>query len=114
MEEPQFMSNHPKREKKESSQSSEEIQVPPIPKQTAGAVTGAAIGRGAGPLRAAVGGGGVSAVEVSAAGRHRIRKTARRVTTASKGALERHTRKKTRPASRKTAAQSRGITAETR
>jgi uncharacterized membrane protein len=82
MEEPQFMSNHPNPEKKKSSQSSEEIQVPPIPKQTAGAVTGAAIGSVAGPIGAVVG-GVVGAVAGSAAGRRPIRKTARRVTTAS-------------------------------
>jgi hypothetical protein len=113
IEEPQFMYNHPKREKKESSQSSEEIQVPPIPKQTAGAVTGAAIGSVAGPIGAVVG-GVVGAVAGSAAGRRPIRKTARRVTTASKGAVRRHTRIKPRPASRKTAARSRGKTAKTR
>jgi hypothetical protein len=111
--EPQFMSDHPKREKKESSQSSKEIQVPPIPKQTAGAVTGAAIGSVAGPIGAVVG-GVVGAVAASAAGGGSLRKTARRVTTASKGALERHTRKKSRPASRKTRARSRAKTAKTR
>lgn len=86
------MSDHPKREKKESSQSSKEIQVPPIPKQTAGAVTGAAIGSVAGPIGAVVG-GVVGAVAASAAGRRPIQKSARRVTTASKGALRRGTRK---------------------
>ena len=113
MEEPQFMSNHPNPEKKKSSQSSEEIQVRPIPKQTAGAVTGAAIGSVAGPIGAVVG-GVVGAVAGSAAGRRPIRKAARRVTTASKDALRRHTRKKSRPASRKTGARSRGKTAKTR
>jgi uncharacterized protein YcfJ len=71
--EPQFMSDHPKREKKESSQSSKEIQVPPIPKQTAGAVTGAAIGSVAGPIGAVVG-GVVGAVAASAAGRRQYGK----------------------------------------
>ena len=50
------MSDHPNRKKKGSSQSSEEIQVPPIRKQTVGAVTGAAIGSVAGPIGAVVGG----------------------------------------------------------
>jgi len=46
------MPNHPKPEKKKSQTPSENIQVPPIPKQTAGAVTGAAIGSIAGPVGA--------------------------------------------------------------
>ena len=50
------MPNHPKPEKKKSSPSSDDIQVPAIPKQTAGAVTGAAIGSIAGPTGAVVGG----------------------------------------------------------
>ena len=50
------MPDHPKPEKKKSASSSEDIQVPPIPKQTAGAVTGAAIGSIAGPAGAVVGG----------------------------------------------------------
>jgi len=106
------MSDHPNPKKKDSSQSSEEIQVPPIPKQTAGAVTGAAIGSVAGPIGAVVG-GVVGALAGSAAGRRPIRKTARRVTTASKGAQRRHARKKSRPASRKTGTRSRGKTAKT-
>ena len=50
------MPDHPKPEKKKSAPSSEDIQVPPIPKETAGAVTGAAIGSIAGPIGAVVGG----------------------------------------------------------
>jgi uncharacterized membrane protein len=80
------MSDHPNPKKKDSSQSSEEIQVPPIPKQTAGAVTGAAIGSVAGPIGAVVG-GVVGALAGSAAGRKPIQKTARRLATASKSAL---------------------------
>jgi hypothetical protein len=49
------MPNHPKPEKK-SLASSKDFQVPPIPKQTAGAVTRAAIGSVAGPPGAVVGG----------------------------------------------------------
>jgi hypothetical protein len=52
---PPFMPNHPKPEKK-SLASSKDFQVPPIPKQTAGAVTRAAIGSVAGPPGAVVGG----------------------------------------------------------
>jgi hypothetical protein len=40
----------------ETSQSSENIEIPPIPKQTAGAVAGAAVGSIAGPIGAVVGG----------------------------------------------------------
>jgi uncharacterized membrane protein len=50
------MPNYSEPEKKKSSPSSDDIQVPPIPKQTAGAVTGAAIGSIAGPTGAVVGG----------------------------------------------------------
>jgi len=50
------MPYHSKPEKKKSPRQSEDIQVPPIPKQTAGAVTGAAIGSIAGPVGAVVGG----------------------------------------------------------
>ena len=44
------------RQHEETSQSSENIEIPPIPKQTAGAVAGAAIGSIAGPIGAIVGG----------------------------------------------------------
>src|SRR5438477_4300891 len=40
----------------QTSQSSENIEIPPIPKQTAGAVAGAAVGSIAGPVGAIVGG----------------------------------------------------------
>ena len=49
------MPYHSKPEDKKSRRASEDIQVPPIPKQTAGAVTGAAIGSIAGPVGAVVG-----------------------------------------------------------
>ena len=49
------MPDHPKPEKK-SPPSSKDFQIPPIPKQTAGAVTGAAIGSIVGPTGAVVGG----------------------------------------------------------
>lgn len=40
----------------QENQSSEDIQIPPIPEETVGAVTGAAIGSVAGPIGAVVGG----------------------------------------------------------
>ena len=49
------MPDHSKPEKK-NPPSSKNLQIPPIPKQTAGAVTGAAIGSIAGPSGAVVGG----------------------------------------------------------
>ena len=42
--------------KEEKSQSSKNIEIPPIPKQTVGAVAGAAAGSIAGPIGAVVGG----------------------------------------------------------
>ena len=44
------------RQNEETSRSSENIEIPPIPKQTAGAVAGAPIGSVAGPIGAIVGG----------------------------------------------------------
>jgi phage tail tape-measure protein len=49
------MPDNPKPEKK-SPPTSKDFQIPPIPKQTAGAVTGAAVGSIAGPVGAVVGG----------------------------------------------------------
>ena len=50
------MPNSSDAKKEENSQSSKNIQIPPIPKQTAGAVAGAAAGSIAGPIGAVVGG----------------------------------------------------------
>ena len=50
------MPKNPNGKKEENSQSSKNIQIPPIPKQTAGAVAGAAAGSIAGPIGAVVGG----------------------------------------------------------
>ena len=50
------MPDHQSQKRGKASHLSEDIQVPPIPKQTAGAVTGAAIGSIAGPVGAVVGG----------------------------------------------------------
>src|SRR5436189_3379480 len=84
-----FMPDHSKPEKKKSLRPSEDIQVPPIPKQTAGAVTGAAIGSIAGPVGAVVGGVvGALAGKVASSERP-VRKAVQRGTGASKGALKR-------------------------
>ena len=83
------MPNHPKPEKKSSPPSSEEIQVPPIPKQTAGAVTGAAIGSMAGPTGAVIGGVIGAVVGKAAADGRPVRKGVRRATAVSKGTLKR-------------------------
>src|SRR5437667_12703202 len=64
------MPDEPDAQKKESPQSSEDIQIPPIPKQTAGAVAGAAIGSMAGAVGAVVGGFvGALAGKAAASGR---------------------------------------------
>jgi Glycine zipper len=99
---PPFMPDHPKPEKKKSPPSSEDIQVPPIPKQTAGAVTGAAIGSIAGPTGAVVGGviGALVGKAVTDDGRP-VRKAVGHATAASKSALKRHPVKKSLPKSRK-------------
>ena len=53
-----------------TSQSSENIEIPPIPKQTAGAVAGAAVGSIAGPIGAIVGGVAGALAGKAAKGRH--------------------------------------------
>jgi uncharacterized membrane protein len=50
------MLDDPDSQKKESLQASENIEIPPIRKQTAGAVVGAAVGSVVGPIGAVVGG----------------------------------------------------------
>jgi hypothetical protein len=74
--------------KKEKSQSSENIEIPPIPKQTAGAVAGAAVGSIAGPIGAVVG-GVVGAVAGKAAEKRRpigpaAKRTVRKIVRRSK------------------------------
>jgi hypothetical protein len=76
------MPNKSNAKKKESSQSSENIEFPPIPKQTAGAVAGAAVGSIAGPIGAVVG-GVVGAVAGKAAEKRRPIALAARQTTRS-------------------------------
>lgn len=95
------MPDHPKPGKKKSPPSSKDIQVPPIPKQTAGAVTGAAIGSIAGPTGAVVGGVMGALVGKAAADGRPVRKTVRRAIAVSKSALKRHPVKKSLPKSRK-------------
>jgi hypothetical protein len=95
------MPDHSKPQKKKSPRPSEDIQVPPIPKQTAGAVTGAAIGSIAGPVGAVVGGVvGALAGKAASSGRP-VRKAFRRATAVSKGALKLQSVKKSLPKSRK-------------
>ena len=84
------MLDHAKPEKKKGRQSSEDIEVPPIPKQTAGAVTGAAIGSVAGPTGAVVGGVIGALVGKAASDVRPVRKAVKRATAASKSALKRH------------------------
>jgi hypothetical protein len=50
------MPKSPNTKKEENTRSSKNIEIPPIPKQTAGAVAGAAAGSIAGPIGAVVGG----------------------------------------------------------
>ena len=54
----------------ETSQFSKNIEIPPIPKQTAGAVAGAAVGSIAGPIGAIVGGVAGALAGKAAKGRH--------------------------------------------
>ncbi len=95
------MADHSKPEKKKSPRQSEDIQIPPIPKQTAGAVTGAAIGSIAGPVGAVVG-GVVGALAGKAASSERpVPKAVRRSAAGSKGAFKRQPVKKSLARSRK-------------
>ena len=95
------MPDHPNPEKKKSLQSSDDIQVPPIPKQTAGALTGAAIGSIAGPAGAVVGGVIGAVVGKAAADGRPVRKAVKRAKAVSKRALKRHPVKKSLTKSRK-------------
>src|SRR5438552_11335564 len=100
--------------KKENSQSSENIKIPPIPKQTAGAVAGAAVGSIAGPIGAVVG-GVVGAVAGKAGEKRRpiapaTRRTIRKIVSISKAkapGIRRPTRKSVAK-SRKAGTSSRG------
>src|ERR1700731_1265814 len=93
------MAGEPDAQHKESS---ENIEVPPIPKETAGAVAGAALGSMMGPA-GAVGGGNVEALAGKAAGEGRlkpaVKKTAQRVLNPAKKA-PRAKRAKRKPARR--------------
>jgi hypothetical protein len=100
---------------KENSKSSKNIQIPPIPKQTAGAVVGAATGSIAGPIGAVVG-GVVGAVAGKAAEKRRpivpaARRTVRKIVKSSE-AISRTSRR--RPPSKKSVAQSRKSRARSR
>ena len=97
---PPFMPNLPKPEKK-SPPSSKDFQVPPIPKQTAGAVTGAAIGSIAGPTGAVVGGVIGALVGKAAADGRPVRTAVKRARAVSKSPPKRDPVKKSLPKSRK-------------
>ena len=110
------MPDNPEAKKEEDSQSSENIEIPPIPKQTAGAVAGAAVGSIAGPIGAVVG-GVVGAVAAKPAEKARpiapaATRTVRSVVKSSKGISKaprrRRPTKKSVAKSRKTHARSRG------
>ena len=93
------MPNHPKPEKK-SPPSSKDFQVPPIPKQTAGAVR-CCDRQHSRPTGAVVGGVIGALVGKAAADGRPVRKAIRRVRVVSKSAPRRHPVKKSLPKSRK-------------
>lgn len=97
---PPFMPDHPKPENK-SPPSSKDFQIPPIPKQIAGAVTGAAIGSIVGPTGAVVGGVVGALVGKAASDRRPVGKAVRRATGVSRGALKRPPLKRSFTKSRK-------------
>ena len=97
---PPFMPDHPKPQKK-SPRSSKDFQIPPIPKQTAGAVTGAAIGSIAGPTGAVVGGVVGALVGRAASDGRPVRKAVRRATGVSKAVLKRQPLKRSLTKSRR-------------
>ena len=110
------MPENPNAKKEENSQSSKNIEIPPIPKQTAGAVVGAAAGSIAGPIGAVVG-GVVGAVAGKAAEKQRpITSTARRTVRSviqrrkaiSKAPRRRRPSKKSTGKQRKARSRSRG------
>jgi len=96
-----------------TSQSSENIEIPPIPKQTAGAVAGAAVGSIAGPIGAIVGGVAGALAGKAAKGRD-VRqagaRTLRKIVTkakSAKGTAKRQLSKASGKSSRKSTSRSR-------
>jgi len=108
------MPDQPSSEKKQSLLSSKDIQVPPISKQTAGAVAGAAIGSVVGPIGAVVGGVVGALAGKAASGERPIRKVVGRAGAVSKRALKANPVKKSLPKSRKAGGRSHGKTAKRR
>ena len=110
------MPNNPNAKKEDNSQSSKNIQIPPIPKQTAGAVAGAAAGSIAGPIGAVVGGvvGAVAgkAAEkrrpIAPASRRTVRSVMKSSNAISKAPRRRRPSKKSVAKPRKARARSRG------
>lgn len=110
------MPNKSDTKKEQSSQRSKNIQIPPIPKQTAGAVVGAAAGSIAGPIGAVVG-GVVGAVAgkvaekrspIAPAARRTIRGVVKSSKAISKAPRKRRARKESVAKPRKAGARSRG------
>src|SRR4030095_15679664 len=110
------MPDNPDAKKEENSQSSENIEIPPIPKKNAGAVAGAAIGSIAGPIGAVVGGvlGAVAgkAAEkrrpIAPAARRTVRSVMKSSKAISKAPRRRRPSKKSVAKPRKTRARYRG------
>src|SRR6478736_4696766 len=110
------MPDNPDAKKEENSQSSKNIQIPPIRKQTAGAVAGAAAGSIAGPIGAVVGGvvGAVvgKAAEkgqpIAPAASRTVRSVMKRSKAISKTPQRRRSSKKSSAKQRKAGARSQG------
>jgi hypothetical protein len=101
------MTDRTDEDNKESSGTSEDIQVPPIPKQTAGVVAGAAIGSVAGPVGAVVG-GVVGALAGKAEASGQPGKVDKGGTVDLKSSVKRHPARKSSTKSKKTGVRSRG------
>src|SRR6476469_6742769 len=107
------MPDNPRTREEQPSQPSENIEITPIPKQTAGAVAGAAVGSIAGPIGAIVGGVAGAVAGKGAKGRD-VRqvgaRTRRKIVTKTKsvkGTAKRQLSKASGKRSRKSASRSR-------
>jgi len=107
IQEAPFMTNQPNSKSTRSPKTSEDIHVPSIPKQTAGAVAGATIGSVAGPVGAAIGGVVGALAGKAAASKRPIPMAVRDATTSSKRARKRHPQKRSPRKPSKTASRSR-------
>ena len=116
------MPNNSDAKKKKTRSHTKNIQIPPIPKQTAGAVAGAAAGSIAGPIGAVVGGvvGGIFAGKaaekrrpIAPAAKRTVRSVIKRSKAISKAPRRRRSSRKSVAKSRKARARSRGKTKKT-